>query len=347
MKGIKKLFKFIIGLAVTLVVVALLLVLTLPLWIGPVAKTAANRTVPGITGTDFRLGRFEFNFYTGKLCVGEIKLSNPEGYRPDDALALGLFNVDLDVGSLFEDTIIVHEIALRNVFVSYVKKDGKYNFDVIADNVAKATGGETAERQEPAEPREPGEIEIERPQPRGEGRPTEEGGSEMSQKKVIIDKIEISGITVQWGPVPLPVPPLTLRDIGRESGGVSWDVAWHQIFEQVMNKIGSVGQGLVNLGEAGLGAATNGMNVVSGVLVESSSALSGAATDSMDTITSVTTNTMDTITSTLKDGTGSTIETTSEILKATGDTAVDTLKATGDTLKAAGKDIKNMFRNKK
>ena len=67
MKAIKKLLKFIMWLVVTLVVAALLLVLTLPLWIGPVAKTAANRTVPGITGTDFRLGEFGFNYYTGTL----------------------------------------------------------------------------------------------------------------------------------------------------------------------------------------------------------------------------------------------------------------------------------------
>ena len=41
--------------------------LILPLWIGPVVKGAANSIVPGIVKTDFTLGEFGFNPYTGKL----------------------------------------------------------------------------------------------------------------------------------------------------------------------------------------------------------------------------------------------------------------------------------------
>ena len=52
MKAIKILFKAIICI-VALVVVALL---ALPLWFGPVVKTAANAAVPGIVKTDFHMG---------------------------------------------------------------------------------------------------------------------------------------------------------------------------------------------------------------------------------------------------------------------------------------------------
>ena len=376
MKAIKKFFKFIFGLIVTIVVVAILLVLTIPFWIGPVAKTAANRTVPGITGTDFRLDRFEFNFYTGKLCIGDMTLSNPEGYRPDEAFTLGKFNVDVDVGSLFEDTIVVHEIALRDLFVSYVKKDGVYNFDVIADNIAQACGGEE-EAEQPSAGGEGGEqrkIEIEIPQPKDDKQPKGEGEpegekkpkGEAAEKKVIIDRIVISGLKLQWGSIPVPVPfTLTLKDIGRDEGGVSFATAGREIFEQVMRQLGAVGQGLVNLGEAGLSAATNSLNAVSGALAESSAAIAVAATNSVDSLQVMTTNTVDVITSALKDGTGATIDTTAGALKATGNATVDTLKATGNTavdtfkatgeslkaagkeLKATGKDLKNMFKNKK
>ena len=371
MKAIKRLFKFIFGLFVTLVVAAVLLVLALPFWIGPVAKTIANRTVPDIVGTNFRLGEFGFNFYTGKLRIGDIKLENPDGYSPKDAFTLGRFNVDLDVGSLFDDTIVVHEIALRDMFVSYVKKDGKYNLQVIADNVQSSLGGE-CEGGKP-EQGEPRTIEIEIPQgDSGEPAPQEEEET-AAQKKVIIDRVEISGITVQWGPIPLPVPKIVVRDIGRESGGVTWEVAWREICAQVINKVNSLGQGLVNLGEQFGVAATNSAAIVSSAITESSAAMSAAATETVDTITtsavgtvenvksytsgtvsnvttftseavdtlkSSTTNTANFITVSLKDGTSATVENTTEALKVTTETTSDALKATGeatiDALKATG-----------
>ena len=329
MKAIKKILKFILWLVVTVVVVALLVVLTLPLWIGPVAKTAANRTVPGITGTEFRLGEFGLNYYTGKVRLGDVWLANPEGYSPNDALRLGVFRVDLDVCSLLEDTIVVHEIALRDVFVSYVSKDGVYNFDAIGENAKKALAGEGGE---PA----PEEPPAEEPT-------SEEPTSEKPQKKVIIDKIEIAGVTVQWGPVPLPLPTITLRDIGRESGGVSWDVAWKEISEKLLNQINSLGQGLVSLGETGLGAATNSLSVVSGALLDGSSVLTDATTNTVGNLTEATSGMMQ-----------STGEVTTDALKSAGAATTDVLKSTGDTLKSAGqelksmgKDFKNMFKNNK
>lgn len=381
MKAIKKFFKFIFGLIVTIVVVAVLLVLTLPFWIGPVAKTAANRTVPGITGTDFRLGEFGFNFYTGKLRIGDIRLANPEGYSPKNALTLGRFNVDLDVGSLFEDTIVIHEIALRDVFVSYVAKDGKYNFDVIADNAKAALGTEETEEPEAPAPREQRKIEIEIPQPK-EGEPAPEpapgeGGEEAAQKKVVIDRIEISGISVQvqWCPIPLPVPTIVLRDIGRESGGIEWDDALSQIFQQILNKVNSLGQGLVNLGERFGDVATNSLNSISTSIVENSAVVTnmaaGVTSDVINTLTSTTTGAIDAVGNfkdsllsaasipskpadeaaadevPTEDENGTVGEPAPEdpgILKSTGDATMSALKATGDVATDAVKATGDTFK---
>ena len=352
MKVLKKILKFILWLIVALVVVALLLVLTLPLWVGPVAKTVANRTVPQYTGTDFRLGEFGFNYYTGNVRVGDVWLANPEGFSPNDALKLGVFKIDLDMASLMEDTIIIHEITLRDVFVSYVSKDGVKNFDVIAENAKSATAGEGGETGEEA------------PQP-AEGE-EEEGGEESPQKKVIIDKIEIAGVTVRYDPIPVPLslPTITLRDIGRESGGVSWDVAWLEIYESLLNQINSLGKGLVSLGETGLGFATNGVSVVSGALLDGSYALTDATTNTVGTLTDAFMDGMDATTDVTSDALQSTGaatvdvlksagETTTDMLKSAGETTTDVIKSAGDTLKSAGgelksmgKDFKNMFKNK-
>lgn len=371
MKALKKLFKFVFGLVVTLLVIAVLLVLTLPFWIGPVVKTAANRTVPGITGTEFRLGEFGLNFYTGKIRLGDIRLGNPEGYSPSDAVRLGLFNIDMDVGSCFEDTIIVHEIALRDMYVSYVKRNGKTNFEVICDNIAGEKQSEVVV-EEPAQTDE--SISIKWPEAEEGEQP--EDGSTVSQKKVIIDRVEISGLTFQWERIPLPLPKIVLKDIGRESGGVSWEVAWREILAQLLERVNSLGKGLISVTEAGFGAATNSLNAVTGAVTDSTAAVTEAAAQTVDTLKASTAETVGTLTSAIQDGanvTGdvtretlkSTTSATSDVLKSTGETAVDVIKVSGDTtreafkatgdtlkaagkeLKAAGKDIKNMFKNKK
>ena len=82
MKAIKKLFKFLFWTLVVLVV----FVLALPLWIGPVVTTAANKTVPGIVKTGFHLGRFSLNPYAGTFNFGDLQLANPDGFPQENCL---------------------------------------------------------------------------------------------------------------------------------------------------------------------------------------------------------------------------------------------------------------------
>ena len=77
---------------------AVLLVATLPLWISPVATGVAGKVVPGYTGTDFRIDRFQLNPYSGSLVIKGIKLSNPEGFGDAAAFSLSSFNVEVSVG---------------------------------------------------------------------------------------------------------------------------------------------------------------------------------------------------------------------------------------------------------
>ena len=113
---LKGLLWFIGGLLV-FVVVALL---TLPLWINPVATSLANALVPKYTGTAFNLERVNLNPYTGKLLISGVKLANPEGYSEKDAFALGSLSADVEVSTLLSDTIHVREITIDSPFASYV-----------------------------------------------------------------------------------------------------------------------------------------------------------------------------------------------------------------------------------
>ena len=229
----KKAVKIILGAIVALVALVLILVLALPLWIGPVATGVANSVVPGITGTDFKLGRFALNPYSGVLQVGELDLSNPTNYQEKTAVKLGSFKADLGMCSLASDVIHVEEIALDGLYV-YASGLTGANFQDIAKHAA-GDDSKKAEEQKPAEEKKP----------EADGKPG---------KKVCIDHLTLKNIKIKIGPMPaMPVPTIELKDLGKpkdanDQGGISFEELWQTLLAKVMEAAGSMGDGLKALG---------------------------------------------------------------------------------------------------
>lgn len=236
-------------LAITAGILLALLALS-PLWLGPVGRFAANIAVPGITGTEFNMAELSVNPYSGRVEVGSVDLANPEGFSEKRAVALGSLKVKMSPASLFTDTIHIESIEVNDLFVSYVSSSGKNNFDVIAANAAgPAEAEETLPDAQPAEGETPAAGEKEEVV-------EEEGG-----KKVVIDVLSLSGVKVKVGPVTIPLPPIVLRDIGKESDMTLEEVA-QEVLNAVLKASASLGDALTGvLGGLGSGA----QSVISGV----------------------------------------------------------------------------------
>ena len=224
----------------------ILMAVTLPLWINPVATCVAERIVPGITGTGFSIEKFFLNPYSGSVRIGGVRLSNPRGFGEAAAFSMSDLSIDLTVGSLLSDVILVREIVVSDPFVSYYSHDGTNNFDIILANVKKKDDAKSAE-QEASEPK-----------------------AERSGKKVVIERLRITGAKVKLVKsdlVPsLMVPPLELTDIGRKSGGATIEEAWSQIANGVMKSVTAAGEGLGALGGIlGVGVKDSSGKIGSGV----------------------------------------------------------------------------------
>ena len=258
-----------------LLFLAVLLAATLPLWVSPVVTGIAGKVVPGLTGTDFRIDRFCLNPYSGSLAISGVRLSNPDGFGDSAAFSLAGFNVEVSVGSLFSDTILVREIAVEDAFVSYYSNDGKNNFDVILSNVEKAMGpkdGKTGSEDAKEE-------------------------SAPSRKKVVIEHLRVAGTKVKLMKSdmmpPLMLPTIDLKDIGKKSNGASFEEAFSQISDAVMKSMASIGDGLGALGaligdgakdvsglvNTGAKDLTKALEGVSGKAGESLSGVLGATKD--------------------------------------------------------------------
>ena len=205
-------------------VFVLVAVLTLPLWINPVATSLVKSLVPGYTGTPFNIVRVDLNPYTGKLLITGVELANPEGYSVKDAFALGSLSVDVEVSSLLSKTIHVRDITIDSPFASYVFDEGGVNnFDRIIEAVNKKLGPKKEKKDE-----EPGET------------------------KVVIDKVTITNVKVAVGNGRFELASLVLTDFGKDDAPARLVISGVQL----VNPPGFVAENAFSLNSLAIGVET-------------------------------------------------------------------------------------------
>jgi hypothetical protein len=313
MKTIKVIGKILLWALVVVVV----LLLALPLWIGPVAKGVANAVVPCITGTDFHLGEFGLNPYTGTLHVGDMQLANPTNFSDKNAVDLKSLDVDFAMTSLaFGKKYRVEFVEVDGVFV-HIDPPAADNFLQIAEN---AMGGKEKSQAEVAEVEQP---KVEPKESKAEESAEPEQAEEKPSKGVQIDRITLKGVTIKYGlPVKIPMD-IELTGIGADSeyGAAFMDV-WVAVKDKVMSAVTSVGGAIGDLGKG----AANALKDAGGAAADALKDVGGAATDA------------------LKDAGGAATDT----LKDAGGAATDALKDAGgaaaDALKSAGDGLKGLFK---
>ena len=238
---------------------AILLFLSSPLWLGPLAKSIATSLAPKYTGTDFKVAKIYINPYTGCLRVEDFHLGNPKGYDAEDAVSVGNFNVDIAIGALFSNKLHIKNVDIINPYASYLGNNGTNNFDAILANI-----------QSKLPPKEEKEDED----------------KDKSKMKVVIDRFHIEGVKFKMGVMPtIPIPiPITLRDLGtkdsegKETDGVSMKEMGSTLASQVSDAFSKAGGSFMSLfsGDAakGVGDAVKGLG-------DGVSNAAGAATDAL------------------------------------------------------------------
>ena len=228
----KKLLKIVLWSAVALVVLAVLLIATLPLWLGPVARPIANCLGPRITQTDFYLGGLSLNPYTGRLAVRDLRIGTPAGYAEPTALNLGSLVVVLDGASLAGDCLHVREVTLKDCFVSYLY-GGENGIDNLTQLKMNVSGGEDKPTADAPESETADPVAAE---------------PEAKDFKVIVDRLSVSGVRVKFQMLTIPVPPITLTDLGKKSNGLTLAELTAQVWEAILKGATKAGDGAAALG---------------------------------------------------------------------------------------------------
>jgi hypothetical protein len=131
----------------------------------------------------------------GKGTISDLVIGNPAGFNTSHALKVGLIDVEVDLASMAKDVILSRRIAVHGPDVIYEKGDAMTNFDAIQKNIAGYLG--------PAD-------------------------KNRSGKKLIVEELTIrdakaraSAAFLNGRSVSVPLPDITLKNVGKAKGGIT------------------------------------------------------------------------------------------------------------------------------
>ena len=312
-----KIVKFLMKTVLWIVALVLVVVLTIPLWISPVACCVANKVAPGITKTSFHLGSFNLNPYTGRLVIGDLQLGNPTNYTEKNAVDLTRLEVNVAMTSLFDQKIRVElvDIGALQVYAAFPKAD---NFLQIAEN-AKGEGAEKVESVEKVE-----KVESVEKAEKVEG-VENAGGEEKPAKGIQIDRLAIHDVTIKYGIIPIPFA-LTLTGLGADKeNGMSPMEIYTMVKDAVMNTINGAADAALKVGKD----AAKALNAAAG---DATKAASDAAANATKAASDAAAN-----------ATKAAGDAAANATKAVGDAAGKATKAAGEAAGKALDSIKNLW----
>lgn len=107
-----------------------------------IVKNAIERTGSEITGTKVSVGSVDISLKSGRGTIRDVRVENPDGFSDGDALSLAEITLDLDVGSLNRDPIVVEHVLVRAPVVN-AEVDEKLatNVGIIRDHINRYQAG--------------------------------------------------------------------------------------------------------------------------------------------------------------------------------------------------------------
>ena len=152
------------------------------------------------------VGKVDLSIMAGKLGISNLLINNPPGYQYDKLLELKDAQIEVDVKSLLGERVNIREIKLDgvNIFLEQRGVSGNNLQDVIKTVSDRATAGRFA----PTSGRKAG------------------GKSEKGGRKLHIDNLEISEVTVKAKLLPIPgradtitlkLDPIVMTDLGSDN----------------------------------------------------------------------------------------------------------------------------------
>jgi hypothetical protein len=197
-------------------------------YINDLVKVGVEKGGTYAMGVKTTLGSADIGVFSGKAALSDLKVANPVGFKAEQFLGLGSGAVQVSLQSLREPVVEIPKLEMNVIRVSLEKKDGKTNYKVILDNLAKLSGKA------------------------GDGGGSSPSGGE--EKKFIVRDLQIRDVRVSVdmldaglpvGAIVVPIDRIELKDIGTQSKGLPLADVAGIVVRAILATAAENGQGII------------------------------------------------------------------------------------------------------
>ena len=242
--------------------VVAIVVVVLPLFLqyglGFAVKHGAQTVGSALLGCDIAIANCHMRLFSGVVDMEGVVVGPPEGFDAN-LFEMERLRVDFSPRTVFgSEPLLIREIAITNVLVSYELKGLDSNISAVMKKLGADEEGEEEEEEE------------------------EEEASDDDGKKVIIEHFVFTGAKVRaafWDGkgIKPSLPTIELTDIGKKSGGAT-------ALEAVGCIFGSIGKGVIGLVADLGGAVVDAAAAVGGAAIDGAAAVGDAVGDAASAV---------------------------------------------------------------
>ena len=232
--------KTLLKIGAVLVVLVVIAVAVVTANLDKMIKAGVETMGPEITGTSIKLESVDLSLLSGQGELKGLVVGNPKGFQTKSSFKLADSKISVDLKSALSDKVIIKEILIDGPEVTYESGPSGNNVSKIQENVAAFSKS--------VAPKGAAESKSQK--------------KDQTQKKVQINdfifrngKVMVSSSVFGGKPVTISLPDIHLKDIGKDSGGVTPETAVAEVFKAVDKAVvqsisKSVGEAVKSLGSS-------------------------------------------------------------------------------------------------
>lgn len=196
-----------------LLVLALGLYVGVTFFLGSIVKAGVNRLGPQLTQSTVELSSANLSPLSGSGTLSGLKVGNPKGWSDGQAFYLGKVHVSLEPSSIFGDHVVINEITIDQPEFLYETKFVSSNIKDLLKNIEEFSGS-------------------------GQQTATTKDGKPL---KFVVKKFRLTNGKATLGvgttTLPVPLPPISLDDVGVKEGGITADQLAGVLMQQVLSDL--------------------------------------------------------------------------------------------------------------
>ena len=202
-----------IGIVVIVLVVLSILGVTCA---GTMLKHSIQLIGSQVTKCDITVKNISFSWLKGSITIEDFIVGNPEGYKTESAIRFEKIHLALKPMSLFSSKLVVNEVEIIKPEVTYEVGMLESNIGKILENVNSCLPGGDDDKDKDKE------------------KEKDKEGKKVQVDHVLIQdgKIRISAKILMGAGLPVPLPDIELKDIGKDK-----DINGLEVVAQILKSI--------------------------------------------------------------------------------------------------------------